>query len=198
MQGADSYMVLHMRPRVFLMDQPLIGLMAWHRLWSEWVGSGLAGPWQGDPHFPPGIVLQCWSRYNLQWILIPTKQCNVPWETSTGYKNKDTTTHKWMEQSWAQRGLLWTCSSIDVCQTNMRHAWRKFTSCNQPEKEDSCTWTQQWFELRVSTLTSQFILWKPWISVTGFRGIHPMDVRTSRADYLLAYYTGLLSKWPWR
>lgn len=30
--GAESYTVLHMRVRVFLMDQPLIGLMAYHRL----------------------------------------------------------------------------------------------------------------------------------------------------------------------
>ena len=42
----------------------------------------------GRPPRPSCIVLQCWGRYNLQWILIPAKQCSVPWEMSIGYRER--------------------------------------------------------------------------------------------------------------
>lgn len=96
-----------MRLWVFLMDQVLIGLMTCHRLWSEWVGSHLTGPWQGDPT-SPSIVLQCWSRYNLQWILIPAKQCNVPWEMFVGCIKRKQHTIEWSRlKEWTGPATLY-------------------------------------------------------------------------------------------
>lgn len=135
-QRANRYKILHMRIWVFHMDQT-----------SNWAhGIPLALIRMGGqpsyravkgrlPHSPPplGIVLQCWSRYNLWWILISAKQCSVPWEMTIGYIEGTNTTGLNVAWSWLslhhKAGGIWVVPAGSLHPALHKGSWQE------------CAWT---------------------------------------------------------